>query len=292
MPNSVAVIVATAPLLASPDPNSRARALRLRILSSLVLLPLVLLAVWYGYPAFDLVIGAASVIMAREWARLTTRGNRQALATSLMAASVLVLIALTIAKVELWVIAASAAAFCLALYLAARSWRIEAADLLALGVLAIGLPCIAFEWLRADPSHGRATVYWILAVVIATDTGAFVVGRSIGGPKLAPRISPNKTWAGLLGGVMSAALAGALTAPLLGEAGVQTAALVSAALAVVAQGGDLGESVLKRHFGVKDTGGLIPGHGGLLDRVDGLLAVAPMVAAITWLSRSSVLDWR
>jgi phosphatidate cytidylyltransferase len=91
---------------------------------------------------------------------------------------------------------------------------------------------------------------------------------------------------------VSAALAGALTAPLLGQAGAQTAALVSAALAVVAQGGDLGESVLKRHFGVKDTGGLIPGHGGLLDRVDGLLAVVPMVAAITWLSRSSVLDWR
>jgi phosphatidate cytidylyltransferase len=264
----------------------------LRILSSLVLLPLVLATVWYGYPAFDLVIAAASVIMAREWARLTTRGSRQASATLAMATTVLVLIALTIAKVDIAVIAASAAVFAALLYGAARLWRIEAADLFAIGVLAIGLPCVAFEWLRADPSHGRATVYWILAVVIATDTGAFMVGRSVGGPKLAPRISPNKTWSGLFGGVVSAALAGALTAPLLGQAGAQTAALVSAALAVVAQGGDLGESVLKRHFGVKDTGGLIPGHGGLLDRVDGLLAVVPMVAMITWLSRSSVLDWQ
>jgi phosphatidate cytidylyltransferase len=278
--------------LANPDPSARARALRLRIISSLVLLPLVLAAVWYGYPAFDLVIAAASVIMAREWARLTTRGSRQMIATLTMATAVLVLVAMTIAGVDVGIIAASAALFAVLLYLAARLWGIEAADLFAIGVLAIGLPCVAFEWLRADPSHGRATVYWILAVVIATDTGAFMVGRSVGGPKLAPRISPNKTWSGLFGGVVSAALAGALTAPLLGQAGAQTAALVSAALAVVAQGGDLGESVLKRHFGVKDTGGLIPGHGGLLDRVDGLLAVVPMVAAITWLSRSSVLDWR
>ncbi len=292
MPNFAAAIVATAPHLANPDPSARARALRLRIISSLVLLPLVLAAVWYGYPAFDLVIAAASVIMAREWARLTTRGSRQMIATLTMATAVLVLVAMTIAGVDVGIIAASAALFAVLLYLAARLWGIEAADLFAIGVLAIGLPCVAFEWLRADPSHGRATVYWILAVVIATDTGAFMVGRSVGGPKLAPRISPNKTWSGLFGGVVSAALAGALTAPLLGQAGAQTAALVSAALAVVAQGGDLGESVLKRHFGVKDTGGLIPGHGGLLDRVDGLLAVVPMVAAITWLSRSSVLDWR
>jgi phosphatidate cytidylyltransferase len=292
LPNFAAAIVATAPHLANPDPSARARALRLRIISSLVLLPLVLAAVWYGYPAFDLVIAAASVIMAREWARLTTRGSRQMIATLTMATAVLVLVAMTIAGVDVGIIAASAALFAVLLYLAARLWGIEAADLFAIGVLAIGLPCVAFEWLRADPSHGRATVYWILAVVIATDTGAFMVGRSVGGPKLAPRISPNKTWSGLFGGVVSAALAGALTAPLLGQAGAQTAALVSAALAVVAQGGDLGESVLKRHFGVKDTGGLIPGHGGLLDRVDGLLAVVPMVAAITWLSRSSVLDWR
>jgi phosphatidate cytidylyltransferase len=108
---------------------------------------------------------------------------------------------------------------------------------------------------------------------------------------LAPRISPNKTWAGLVGGVASAALASPAIGWLLGSHGLALLGLLGALLAVVAQAGDLGESLAKRRFGVKDTGQLIPGHGGLLDRVDGLMATAPLVALAVWLNGGSVFTW-
>jgi phosphatidate cytidylyltransferase len=119
----------------------------------------------------------------------------------------------------------------------------------------------------------------MLSLVIAVDTGAFMAGRSIGGPKLAPRISPKKTWAGLGGGIAGAMLIGAVSAFLLELPRVLPLVLVSGALAVVEQAGDLAESAFKRRFGVKDSSQLIPGHGGALDRVDGLLAVTIAVGA-------------
>ena len=117
---------------------------------------------------------------------------------------------------------------------------------------------------------------------LGTDICAYFVGRSIGGPKLAPRISPGKTWAGLLGGMGGAGLIGGLVA-LAGGAGFWLAAPVAIVLAVVAQVGDLFESLLKRAAGVKDSGHLIPGHGGLLDRIDGLVFAAPVFAGLVWL---------
>lgn len=287
-PNSASATVATAPRLDKIEAKSHA--LRLRIISALFLLPLVLLAVQVGFPAFDLVIVAAALLMVREWARLTS-DDHVMIASLALGAGVLAILALAVAGLELSHGALLVVAIAAGLYLYAKLAGWGTAPWFATGALAIGIPCLAFVWLRSDPDHGRATVYWIFAVVWATDTGAYAFGRLIGGPKLAPRISPNKTWAGLLGGMACAALVGAIAAPLLGAANVPLAAAVSGLLAVVAQAGDLGESMLKRHFGVKDTGGLIPGHGGLLDRVDGLLAVVPMVALITWASGASVLAW-
>jgi phosphatidate cytidylyltransferase len=160
-----------------------------------------------------------------------------------------------------------------------------------LGFLYVAIPCWAIIDLRSDPTVGLQQILWIVALVIAADTGAYIAGRSIGGPKLAPRVSPNKTWAGLFGAVVSAAIVGAITALLMDLPSVATLTAISAGLAVIEQMGDLAESAFKRHFGVKDASNIIPGHGGALDRVDGLIAVAAAVAGINYLIGSSVLTW-
>jgi phosphatidate cytidylyltransferase len=137
----------------------------------------------------------------------------------------------------------------------------------------------------------------MLAIVWSADTLAYFAGRVIGGPKLAPSISPNKTWAGLAGAMAGAAIASAVCAAAFGLPAVIWLALLGAALAVVEQGGDLFKSAWKRHFGVKDSGRLIPGHGGIIDRVDGMLAVAAIAAAIGVLragpgaAGSGLLSW-
>lgn len=147
----------------------------------------------------------------------------------------------------------------------------------ALGVGYIGTAAIALLFLRAQPL-GFALSLWTLAIVWATDIGAYFAGRAIGGPKLAPVISPNKTWAGLGGGMVAAAIVGCLIARL-GHLPTRTCWLAPL-LAIAAQLGDLVESGMKRRAGVKDSGHILPGHGGLLDRIDGMLPVAILVAAL------------
>ena len=160
---------------------------------------------------------------------------------------------------------------------------------LAIGLVYIAAPCIALVWLRAEP-HGRETIIWLLAVVWATDIGSYFAGRRLGGPKLAPRISPGKTWSGLAGGVVCAAAVGLVAAALPGVAHPWRLAVTSALLALVAQGGDLWESMVKRRFHAKDSGALIPGHGGVLDRLDGLMAAAVVTAALV--VGEDMLAWR
>jgi phosphatidate cytidylyltransferase len=265
--------------------------LRNRILSAVVLAPLALAVVALGGPLFALWIAVAAALMAREWARMTAAGRGGA-AGLVLAVGAVAGVGATVAGVPPWQSGIGLLAGAALVYGLARSDGVEAAGWLAAGLVAIGLPCTAFVWLREQPIGGRSMVFWLLAVVWATDIGAYAVGRWLGGPRLAPRISPNKTWAGLLGGMASAALvSGCVAAVLDGGAGLAGAALVGGGLAVVAQAGDLGESLVKRRFGVKDTGALIPGHGGLLDRVDGLLATTPVVALLVWLEGGSVVGW-
>lgn len=152
------------------------------------------------------------------------------------------------------------------------------------GLIYVILPCAALIWLRQTPEIGRHIVFWLFCAVWATDTGAYFAGRTIGGPKLIPRISPNKTWAGLLGGMVSAGVAGGLVASLDPAMPALTLAALAALVAVVSQAGDFTESAVKRYFGVKDASQLIPGHGGVLDRLDGLLFAAPFIAAWDLLS--------
>jgi phosphatidate cytidylyltransferase len=141
------------------------------------------------------------------------------------------------------------------------------------GVLYAGLPAVALLWLREDAPNGLYAVLFVFLAVIATDVAAYACGRLIGGPKLAPAISPNKTWSGFLGGISAAGVAAFAFAHWIG-APPPILAVAGLVLGVVAQIGDLTESALKRSFGVKDSGAIIPGHGGVLDRVDGLIFAA------------------
>lgn len=144
------------------------------------------------------------------------------------------------------------------------------------GFLYALLPALSLLWVRERTDHTLMLLLWVFVVTWSTDIGAYFAGRAIGGPKLAPSISPNKTWAGLVGGMVAAALLGGSWASF---TGLPPALLFLAPLfAVGAQAGDLFESGLKRRAGVKDSGTILPGHGGVLDRLDGLVVVACLAA--------------
>jgi phosphatidate cytidylyltransferase len=147
----------------------------------------------------------------------------------------------------------------------------------ALGVFYAGLPAVALIWLRSDANLGLTAVTYLILVVIVSDTAGFLAGRLLGGPKLWPRVSPNKTWAGFVGALVASSIVGALFAFAIAHGSALRLATAGALLSMVAQAGDLAESAIKRRFGAKDTGTLIPGHGGVMDRVDGLVAAATAV---------------
>lgn len=172
-----------------------------------------------------------------------------------------------------------------------RPWR--AVGLPLGGALWIALAGAGLVWLRADPAVGRANLLFVLLIVWGSDIGAYLVGRWLGGPKLAPLISPGKTWSGTLGGIVAAVLV-ALAAQgwIPGRGGIVWGIGVAAGLCVIGQAGDLAESWAKRRAGVKDSGALIPGHGGVLDRLDALLAVAPCAALLALALGRGVLLWK
>ncbi|HEY1258419.1 MAG TPA: phosphatidate cytidylyltransferase [Stellaceae bacterium] len=265
-----------------------------RLVSGLVLAPLPIGAIWFGSPWLPLLTGLAGAVMAWEWGRLCRRQRPGPITAPIG----LVLVGTVVTAVALAALATASAAIVAALLgagIVLRTAKREAGvepGWAALGALWVALPCVSLLWLGSAPSGGRATLFWMLAIVWATDIGAYVFGRALGGPRLAPRWSPRKTWAGFLGGTLCAAAAGAATAAVLSISPAQWLILLSAALAVVEQLGDLAESLAKRRFGVKDSSSLIPGHGGLLDRLDGLLAVVPTVALLTLIGGSSILTWR
>ncbi len=162
---------------------------------------------------------------------------------------------------------------------------------LVCGLFYIVLPCWALLLLRSDPMAGQETLFWLFAVVWSSDTGAYVFGNLIGGPKMSPVISPKKTWSGLMGGIVSAGLVGLITAFVLQKDSFLALAGWSAVIGIACQAGDLLESWVKRYFGVKDSGIIVPGHGGLFDRVDGLLAAAVAVAMAGGAGKGSILTW-
>ncbi len=264
-------------------PDNR-RALGVRALSALILAPPVVAALYVGPPYSDLLVLALGALAAWEWARLCGRGALELPGAVLVGA---VVAAVGSAIVREYAIAGGLIAVgAVGATVAASRARRGAALWYGLGAAYLGAACLAFLWLRADPLFGRATVLWLIAVVWATDIGAYLMGQAMGGPKLSPRISPKKTWAGLLGGMAAAGLVGASAAVLRGQENYAAFLVASMALALVAQVGDLFESSLKRRFGAKDSGRLIPGHGGVLDRIDGLLAAALLLGGVVWVTGS------
>jgi len=177
-----------------------------------------------------------------------------------------------------------------------RPGRVPALTL-GLGAVYLAPGVAALIWLRSDPAVGLANVLFVLLVVWASDIGAYLAGRWLGGPKLAPSVSPGKTWSGAAGGTVCAAAVGVAYA-LAWRVGpawygpIGYAMAVAAALSVLSQGGDLFESGLKRHFGVKDSSHLIPGHGGLMDRLDGVLIAAPAAALLALLLGRGMALWQ
>lgn len=262
--------------VSAASPVSRPRALERRFAAAFVLIPIVLAALWFGSPYWDLLIAAAGAAMSWEWSRLTGGGFGRPGWLAMLAVLASLAAERLVGPVAAIASLAIGAGLVATVVIAAGTTR--RALWLAAGVAYVGLPSLAMLWLQQEPGLGFATVLWLLVLVWAIDSAAYAVGKAIGGPKLIPRVSPNKTWAGLIGGAAAAAIVGYVAARWQGQTDPWLLAGLSALLAVVEQAGDAVESAVKRHFGVKDSSGLIPGHGGMLDRVDGLVAISLAVA--------------
>ena len=248
-----------------------------RAISSAVIIPPVLLALWLGGPVFSLMIVVSSGLMAWEWGSMVTGERSTATRIALLAVTVGVASSLVLEPLAALVLIVTLSGGSLVYGTTAR-W--PAPLWMAGGIFFITLPCLSVLWLRHYAPSGLEVTLWVLSTVIVSDVAAYGAGRSIGGPKLAPSISPNKTWSGSLGGLAAAAVLGYGAAVFYGFQEPWWLGLAGIAIAIVGQMGDLVESAVKRRFHVKDSGALIPGHGGMLDRLDGQLTAMPVAALI------------
>jgi phosphatidate cytidylyltransferase len=255
--------------------------LGIRTASALILIPVVIACVWFGGLWFKGFVLLLTGLIAHEWASIVHPKNVAQYALHLSSAlSGTVLPDMFGVEVVLLAILALA----LTSGFMVRFGNSASSKWSYFGIFYVGFPAIAFTLLRNDPTYGFASILWIFVIVWAADIFAYFAGRTIGGPKLAPVISPKKTWAGLVGAVAGSTLASSIFAYTFHLNGIFALAVLAGSLALMEQAGDLFESALKRFHGVKDSGALIPGHGGVIDRVDGLIAVA-VVAAVFGLFR-------
>lgn len=233
---------------------SRASIFRRRAVSAVVLAPVVLAAALAGALPYGILVLAGGAVMAWEWWRMIGGSGQGG---------------------------------------PDRPWLgVTGPWLMVMGLAYVGLAVTALIWLRAGLDAGWITTLWLILVVWATDIGAYACGSLIGGPRLAPRISPGKTWSGAIGGLISGIGIGAVIAATMPDLPAATVLAWSGVASIACQIGDLAESALKRGFRVKDSGRLIPGHGGLLDRMDGMMAAALVVAVASGASGGSVLSWQ
>jgi phosphatidate cytidylyltransferase len=248
-----------------------------RVASGAALIAIAIVSVYFGGLVFAAWVSFAAAWALREWHRLINGGMLapETLPSALAVVAVALLTALH--QPPYWaalaiIVGAIAAGAVAASRRAQVAWH-------AFGAFYLGIPALALVALREHDLHQGIVLGAVLVAVWAADTGALAVGRLVGGPKLAPKLSPNKTWAGFIGGVAAAGAADAVYSWAFGGAVVQ-ALLFGFFLALTAHCGDLFESWVKRQFQAKVTGRLIPGHGGMLDRIDSLLFAAPVAALI------------
>lgn len=270
----------------SPNREEPLSRLGLRVVSAFVLIPIVLGAVAAGGLLFSALCAVGCALGAVEWQRLgEARASTPASTKSPQLKPQTLLVCLA-ASLALPLAAFSLpVAFVLTGITAVSLWLVTAGGTKEKGWALLGLAYLLIPFLfavdlRATPELGPTMLLFALFVVWGFDTGAYAFGRALGGPKFFPSLSPNKTWAGTLGGLFATILVAVAASALVPTASL--AGLIAAALffGILAQAGDLFESGLKRRVGVKDSGTLIPGHGGLLDRLDALLFVLPVAGLL------------
>jgi len=259
--------------------GSRGGELALRVCSALVLVPIAIGTAYLGGWPFAVFWGLAAMGVLWEWISLVARSDHRtvlmtggaslALAVALVATGHLLAAVIVLAISTLGVAA-----------LAPAKWR----TWIAAGVPYAGALGVAPVVLRSDSEDGFLAVIFLFAIVWTTDVVAYFSGRAIGGPKLMAQVSPKKTWSGAIGGTLAAVVVAFVLAKVMALSGLFAIAMLAVVLSICAQGGDLFESFLKRRFGAKDSGHLIPGHGGLMDRLDGFIT-ASVVAALIGLLR-------
>jgi phosphatidate cytidylyltransferase len=257
----------------------RGSELVLRICSASVLVPLAIGTAYVGGWPFALFWGLAAMGVLWEWTSLVARADqRSVLATGAASLALAVVLAVTGYLLAAVIVLAMGALGAAALALAERRMWVAG------GIPYAGALAVAPIVLRSDNENGFLAVIFLFAIVWTTDIAAYFVGRTVGGPKLMPQVSPKKTWAGALAGVVAAVVVALAIVKVAAQTDLFSIAMLAVALSVFAQGGDLFESFLKRRFGAKDSSHLIPGHGGLMDRLDGFVT-ASVVAALIGLAR-------
>jgi len=275
-------------------PRSNWTDLSSRIASGVLMALAALAAAWFGGLVFFLFWLCAGLAIFAEWLAMVTGTWRPTLALAAGGAMLAAAGILAFTGLAAWSLAAVLAG---TLGVIVGLGKQPRALLAGLGVPYAAASFLPAVLLRADPLDGASAIFFLFAVVWGTDIMAYFCGRTLGGPKLWPAISPKKTWSGFLGGTFFGAAAGAGVAYVAGIQGIGLVFVLAMLLAVVSQGGDLLESALKRHFGVKDASHLIPGHGGVMDRLDGFIA-AGLLAVLIGLAHDpalpafGLLQWR
>ena len=261
--------------MAVARPTALSDEIKARIASGIVLGAVALAANWAGQTPFAVLVAVIALVMNWEWSRVVR-------APSMDLTAILQLVAVAAAVGAMAIGQTWVAIFALGLAVVATLAisRDQQPIFSAAGVLYVGLPAIALIWLRRDEQFGAQAILFIYAIVWTTDTFAYTCGKLIGGPKLWPAMSPMKTWAGTLGGIGFAAVAGLCFAYLVGHPAPAVLGVLGVLLSVAAQSGDLAESAIKRNFAVKHASLLIPGHGGFMDRMDGIVAAAAAAALL------------